>query len=924
MITLRTRLPALIAAVLATGIAPALADGHQSPTRRALLIAIDDYANVTDLRGTVNDVERVRSVLSSRFDFPDANIRTLTNRDATRDGILEAIRDHLIEPSAPGDIVVLHYSGHGSQMRDVNGDEIDGWDETLVPHDSRAAGIFDISDDELNALLAELGRKTDNITVIFDSCHSGSATRAAAGRRVERDEREPPGAPASRGGDASAEMRPPGANYVLISGARSNELANETTIDGKTFGAMSFALTEALLAGGGTMTYRDLMDEVGIRVSSEYRLQHPQLEGSGLDTLVFGVATRATEAYVLVNPDGGGKVEVSGGSLLGLARNDVLRVFAPRTSDFAGGEPVATVRLDRVGALTSRGSIESGGPVAAASRATLAGAVVGDSTLRVWIDDSSDRDTARALRRELRAAGSIEFVDENAADVWVAPAEGGLAVHGRDGTVLSPPVMPGSGDAAPRLADQLFGWARWYALLRLDNPNPGVTVDFSLHRPGDPAGAPAPASITDGSVLEYRVTNTSRKDLYIATLNLSSDGSVGVLYPPPGAQEPLPPGRTDVQQIRFRVPDERRSVVDVLKVIATDKPLNAAVLQQSAVRGEPRELPDDPLSQLIAAAVLGQTRAAANVTVSLDDWAVAARSVEIERSDARTVGFALHVDDTLTVTRSLCGGPDAPPNCVPAEPLPGDASILQSPVSGTRGVDDAFSPGAAFEAAYELRDRTGADRVEPLFEFEMPAAEPAPAGTRSGGHSETHDPAAAANDFWSLDYVRAPRAWARVRGATGKTEGNEAAGIVVAHPDTGYRHHPEVWTEIDGRRPILHEHGIDYVDGDGDAFDPLIRDARLDNPGHGTASGSVIVSPAGCQLDDTEKCVNGIGRGAQLIPLRVNTSVVVVNQKKLARAILDTADGRLGREAQMMSIPWAGRRAGRCTRPSRRPKRTEC
>jgi hypothetical protein len=66
-------------------------------------------------------------------------------------------------------------------MRDEeDGDEIDGYDETLVPHDSRTEGVFDITDDQINGLMQRLTAKTDHVVFWFDSCHSGSAGRGGA------------------------------------------------------------------------------------------------------------------------------------------------------------------------------------------------------------------------------------------------------------------------------------------------------------------------------------------------------------------------------------------------------------------------------------------------------------------------------------------------------------------------------------------------------------------------------------------------------------------------------------------------------------------------------------------------------------------------------------------------------------------------
>ena len=169
--------------------------------KRAVLIGIDDYhddSNVTDLKGAVNDVELMQTLLVGKFGFDPDNIVVLTNEQATHQAIVSTISSHLGQSQA-GDVALVHYSGHGSQMFDSDGDEPDRMDETIVPHDSRQGGVFDISDDQINDLMSQLSAKTDNVVFVLDSCHSGTAARAADALGLDRtarftpaDQRPPP------------------------------------------------------------------------------------------------------------------------------------------------------------------------------------------------------------------------------------------------------------------------------------------------------------------------------------------------------------------------------------------------------------------------------------------------------------------------------------------------------------------------------------------------------------------------------------------------------------------------------------------------------------------------------------------------------------------------------------------------------------
>ena len=632
------------------------------PSKRALLIAIDEYQQVGDLNGTGNDVELMRSVLTGKFNFPPDNIKILRDEDATRDGILSAIRSHLIEPTESGDIVVLHYSGHGSQMLDVSGDEIDGFDETLVPHDARTAGVFDISDDELNAILKELGQKTDNVTVIFDSCNSGSATRGAVARTVPPDTRIPPASNERAIVQDGAEIRPPSAKYVLISGARYDEFANETRFGGKTYGAMTYHFANALMAAGSSVTYRDVMDEVKSKVNARFSTQHPQLEGAGMDTVVFGDETFLTTPYVLVEPNRSNRVTVKAGVESGLSKDSELDIYPPGTRDFDDATPIAKVKITSADVGRSKGKIFDGGPIQGQSRATLTGRAFGNYVLPVWIDNSIERGLRSGIRNSLAGEDSLELIrNEENSRVRVMKDGDSIVLESADQVVLSPAVTAESGDAADRITDQALEWARWYSLLDLNNPNPSFDIDLRLRRENDPEDAPKPETVIVGKKVHFTVKNNSDKTLFIYALVLSADGSIDVLYPAQqGAQEGLPSGEVlEVRDIDPFVPEDRDSITDVLKVIATDIAINPEIFPQEAVRGGGEiEVSEDPLEQLLAHSSLGTTRGFKSPgPVELGGWATSQISVETKRPVSRSLSFAVHTDSVGGGTR----GPAADP-----------------------------------------------------------------------------------------------------------------------------------------------------------------------------------------------------------------------------------------------------------------------
>lgn len=171
--------------------------------------------------------------------------------------------------------------------------------------------------------------------------------------------------------------------------------------------------------------------------------------------------------------------------------------------------------------------------------------------------------------------------------------------------------------------------------------------------------------------------------------------------------------------------------------------------------------------------------------------------------------------------------------------------------------------------------------AEPLFDVRMPDDEARQAlivrrlgqMLRAGGGSLTEG--APTNPEWSVEKVHAGAA-RKLLDARGKGYG---AGIRIGHPDTGFTQHPELPLAL-----IDQEADHDFVNDDGSAVDPLV-DGPARNPGHGTSTASVIVSPRGAQGVGYAHHVTGIAPEARLVPLRVGKSVIQWSQKNLRDAI---------------------------------------
>ncbi|CDO52196.1 hypothetical protein DV495_003281 [Geotrichum candidum] len=147
-----------------------------SGRRKALLIGINYIGQKAALRGCINDVHNVKNFLQ-QHGYREDDMVVLTDDQSnqralpTRENILRGMR-WLVKDAQTNDSLFLHYSGHGGQAEDTNGDEEDGFDEVIYPLDFEKAGH--ITDDEIHTTVVSPLRPGVRLTALFDSCHSGT------------------------------------------------------------------------------------------------------------------------------------------------------------------------------------------------------------------------------------------------------------------------------------------------------------------------------------------------------------------------------------------------------------------------------------------------------------------------------------------------------------------------------------------------------------------------------------------------------------------------------------------------------------------------------------------------------------------------------------------------------------------------------
>jgi len=257
----------------------------------ALCIGINDYPGTgSDLAGCVNDAND----WASEFRKRDFDVRLLLDSQATGKGMRAAIKQ-TIARAAPGDLVVIQFSGHGSFVPDEDGDEPDGTDECLCPHDIEKNGP--ITDDELFEAYVQHARDV-RIVMISDSCNSGTVARFApittppTTKRQNAPQRKvrflPPTVflssreAAKLGARQTIRRSSPPGRYaaLLMAGCQDTEYSYDAYFEDRPNGAFTFVAVRALGKMSARSTYGDWFRAIRKSLPSQQYPQSPNLYGS--------------------------------------------------------------------------------------------------------------------------------------------------------------------------------------------------------------------------------------------------------------------------------------------------------------------------------------------------------------------------------------------------------------------------------------------------------------------------------------------------------------------------------------------------------------------------------------------------------------------------------------------------------------------
>lgn len=654
-----------------------------APNLYALLVGIDRYDNPAQaphLRGCVADVEGTYRWLTEQMDVPEGNVLLLTSRmdgseapelRSTRDNIIRGWQEHLTKAGS-GDQVFFNYSGHGAQARSIAPENASGYDETMVPCDSRTPGVFDILDKELAQLIEAVEKRGAQVTVFLDCCHSGSGTRAVHPddenaprvRKCSVDERERPMATVVAGvaenlkASTRSVKAPSGwvplGKHVLLAGCRDEELSHEYRAPetGQWQGATTYFFHKAMANFRPGMTWSDVHDFIQTHVHKVYPAQSPQLEGPG-NMEIFGGVGNEVKRYLLVTEvDGQDFIMLNAGVTAGLNPGAKVSVFPP-SSDLSG-EPVATAIVDDVKVDHAWARLDQSMAIAPASRVKITSFGLDDQALIVTVDSDE-------LRQAIGESNSafLQLADASnkagTAQYRVDTRDGRYIITDASGAQVVEEKPTAGAEGAAKVAKLLEHIGIFNNIAALRNPSSfsamagAVSIEdlstytqLSARRmPRDPQPLRTresgnEASIKSGDRIFFNVRNNTDGDLYLAIFELTPDFGVSKIYPT-RAQYQRVAARKDIP-IPLVVTLDNPTLAkgrDIFKVVASSEPTEFGMLElpelnKGDTRSGTRSVGGSSLSKLMNAVRHDGTRAASlDVDETDDQWTTAQVEITI-------------------------------------------------------------------------------------------------------------------------------------------------------------------------------------------------------------------------------------------------------------------------------------------------------
>ena len=646
------------ALLLFIGFILSLSVSAQTPNKVALIVAVSNYDPSTgwDNLSSEADVKLVTEALKKQG-FKSENIAILRDKDADLNGITSAIDKYLTGKvkKDQDDIAVFHFSGHGQQMMDDNGDEGDGLDEALVPYDAPLAYNpnenkhlrDDLLEKKLNEVRLALGSK-GSLLVVVDACHSGTSTRGSGKTRGSTRIYAPSGYVPKKELTTSENFGITGAEEDMapmtgfFASGPFEQNAEASLPGGEGCGSLSLAFSRALSKADKKMSYKALFEDIKIQMSALVPQQTPMAEGD-LDTEILGGnVLPKTNHYLLEKKDDILTIPV--GTLYGIYEGTTVKLYPADTRDTATTKPVARGKITSAGVYSSIVELEKQLPASDIQRSWLYLDEVNFGDLVVQVGLNIVDNALSAKVKSATADINQMKLTTNAADLYIQTGKGFSADSVYITTAGGLEVAKVNKNANEQdfknfFVQKIGDYARAAFLRKMDlkNNNFNVIFEFVPLKCISGCGTPAAKYQDDnirtkmdssghvtfkvGDRFRINVINNGRNVAYYTVIDIQPDNVVNVLVP--GKSEradefKIFPSDTIRMQKIYKIGPPYG--VDVIKVVASDSPIDLRTMfatRGSQTRGATKK-PFEKLMQGTYNAEGNRTRGSDEETIQPD------------------------------------------------------------------------------------------------------------------------------------------------------------------------------------------------------------------------------------------------------------------------------------------------------------------
>lgn len=561
--------------------------------KRGLIIAIGDYPaeGLWPKISSSNDIPHVKNAYET-LGFDESNIIILRDKDATREGILKAFQ--LLElQSEAGDQIFIHFSGHGQQTIDDNGDELDGLDEAIVPYDSplnydekNYKGENLITDDEINDITYSIRKKlgsSGQLIIVMDSCHSGSGTRGAGrARGTDKIMASKSFKPKSRGKDTGLDLsrdEDDMAPMASFFGASSRELNYETLDDEiNPVGSLTYAFSSIISKMKNSVSFEELYDRIKLKMKTLAPNQNPQWEGPQDVYFLGGEFTNDRILYEIESVNGD-KVVANVGTLGDVFEGAIIELYSiDQVKVLATGEVVKSslinseILLDEIvkpdkNELLKLKVVER---VAAPVKCNIQ---YNPEKLNKWEEIISN----------VTKESFVNIVEANA-DLFVKIENDELLLEDKLGQVIFQKPYRESRDE--RYTFQILKVLQAYMqgdfLRKFESKSDALNLDFEIIQVDCESNSKELSSIHDssinvGSCIKIKVKNIGTKPSFYSIIDIQPDNVINVIIPAislgyTATEYYLEPG--DEFETQYSIEVGEPIGAEVMKLIASDKPLD--------------------------------------------------------------------------------------------------------------------------------------------------------------------------------------------------------------------------------------------------------------------------------------------------------------------------------------------------------------